>query len=299
MGFALGGSVFWGIYGPNAALPHATQSADNHATSNEARPQKEESASMFDSSPEAADFWFNFFNGTLVLGAFLVAIGTAGAIKTGTVKEKFADVRISINEAATKQAVADSDIAHQETAKSNERIAELAVQGGQLRKDAEDAKARTKQAELELERLRQRMSQRHLDSEMFSKLIHDSPKGIVELRYLADNAEAYSLANEVYNSLLEASWSAKLPAPVRSPKVVPSRDPLHPPIWYNGVTVISKKISIQDVPNSSQFEDLPKSSAAGALTRALMHSVGGGVVYAQDDATFAEDKLVVVVAAKP
>src|ERR1700744_3327073 len=126
---------------------------------------------MFDSSLESTNFWFNFFNGALILGAFLVAIGTAGAIKTAATKERDADERIASNEAETERAKADSAIAQKETARSNERIAELAVQADTLRKGADEARQHAAQAELELERLRQRISQRILDEDKFARLL--------------------------------------------------------------------------------------------------------------------------------
>lgn len=68
-----------------------------------------------------ATFWYNFFN---ILGAFAVAVGTYGTIKMGAVKEHFADQRISTNEAETARAIADSDIAKAQAAQANERAAE-------------------------------------------------------------------------------------------------------------------------------------------------------------------------------
>ncbi len=254
---------------------------------------------MFDSSPESANFWFNFFNATLVLGAFLVAIGTAGAIKTAASKERFADERIASNEASTKRAIADSDIAHQETAKSNERIAELAVQAEQLRKGAEEANQHAQQAQLELERLRQRVNQRRLDEDKFATLIDGRPKASVELHYLADNAEAFSLANQMYRNLAKAGWPVTEPTPATPPKGGSVSDALHPPVWFNGVTVLATTVPSEDVPSSTLFVDSEKSTPSGALIRALMHSVGGGVIYGQRDKNLKEGKIVLIVGGKP
>ena len=91
------------------------------------KPAKQRSAKllMFDLTLEGANLWFDVFNVVLLVGAFAVAVGTWGAIKTASIKEKFADERISANEAETARAVADSDAAREGTARANQRIEEL------------------------------------------------------------------------------------------------------------------------------------------------------------------------------
>jgi hypothetical protein len=79
---------------------------------------------MFDVSLSSAERWYDIFNVMLFLGAFAVAVGTYGAIRMGTVKEHFSDVRISTNEAETARAVADSEAAKAQAALANERAAE-------------------------------------------------------------------------------------------------------------------------------------------------------------------------------
>jgi hypothetical protein len=106
---------------------------------------------MFDTA-ESASLWFDIFNGVLLLGAFLVLVGTWGTIKTAAIKEKFSDERTAANEAETKRAVADSDTAKEGTAKANERIAELSKQAEQLRKGTSEANAKAAEAQLALEK---------------------------------------------------------------------------------------------------------------------------------------------------
>lgn len=108
---------------------------------------------MFETA-ESASLWFDIFNGILLLGAFLVLVGTWGTIRTAAVKERFSDERTAANEAETKRAVADSDAAKEGTAKANERIAELSTQAEQLRKVTAEANARAAEANLALERFR-------------------------------------------------------------------------------------------------------------------------------------------------
>jgi hypothetical protein len=81
---------------------------------------------MFDTQ-ESANVWFDVFNGVLFLGAVLVAVGTLGTIKTAAVKERFSDERIASNEAETRRAVADSDLAKQGAAEANARAAEATL----------------------------------------------------------------------------------------------------------------------------------------------------------------------------
>ena len=111
---------------------------------------------MFD-SPEAANLWFDIFNGVLFTGALLVAVGTWGTIKTATLKEKYSDERISANELETKRAVAESDkanaalgMAQADIAKANVKIAE--------------ADARAKEAELKLIQLHSKLGSRLIKS---------------------------------------------------------------------------------------------------------------------------------------
>jgi hypothetical protein len=112
---------------------------------------------MFDSS-EAANLWFDIFNGVLFTGALLVAVGTWGTIRTANLKEKYSDERISANEAETRRAVSESDkanaalgIAQADIAKAHAQIAE--------------ANAREKDAELKLEYVRKQLQPRFLDEE--------------------------------------------------------------------------------------------------------------------------------------
>jgi hypothetical protein len=59
---------------------------------------------MFSLSSEEASFWFDFSNIILLVGALLVLVGTYGAFKTGSIKERFSDERASSNELLTASA---------------------------------------------------------------------------------------------------------------------------------------------------------------------------------------------------
>lgn len=63
---------------------------------------------MFSISAQAADAIYTWSNMLLVVGATLALIGTAGVFWSGGVREKFADERISSNEAETAKAKAET-----------------------------------------------------------------------------------------------------------------------------------------------------------------------------------------------
>jgi hypothetical protein len=74
-------------------------------------------------SADAADFWFSAFSWLLVVAAILVGIATYGVTIMGSAKERFADERISANEAETARAIAESDAAKEGVAQSNAEAA--------------------------------------------------------------------------------------------------------------------------------------------------------------------------------
>lgn len=78
---------------------------------------------MWNVSSSLADSLFSWANVVLIIGAALVLIGTIGSIKLAAIREHFADLRISDNERATKEAIAVSDVAKENAAKAAERAA--------------------------------------------------------------------------------------------------------------------------------------------------------------------------------
>ena len=77
--------------------------------------------SIFDISQPFADALFGWSNVLLTLGAFLVFVGTIGVIWTGGVRERYADERVSRNEAETATAKANAATATENAANANER----------------------------------------------------------------------------------------------------------------------------------------------------------------------------------
>ena len=125
---------------------------------------------MFNISPQTADTIYSWSNIVLVLGAMMALAGTAGVVWSGGVRERFADERISKNEA--------------ETAK---------------------AKAETAQAVLEQERLRANMSWRRVTSVQAQQLANAMKVEPAEfwLAWVGDDPEA-----TVYRQDLEAALTA-------------------------------------------------------------------------------------------
>ncbi|WP_283742849.1 hypothetical protein [Sideroxydans sp. CL21] len=78
---------------------------------------------MYSITSQAADFIYTWSNVLLVLGATLALIGTAGVFWSGGVREKFADERISANEAETAKAKAETAQAKLEQERLKEQLA--------------------------------------------------------------------------------------------------------------------------------------------------------------------------------
>jgi hypothetical protein len=75
--------------------------------------------SIFDVSSATANIIYTLSNLILVLGALLVLLGTVGAVFSGGIRERFADERISKNEADTATANARAAEAEQRAAEAN------------------------------------------------------------------------------------------------------------------------------------------------------------------------------------
>lgn len=118
---------------------------------------------MWNLSSPLADTLFAWSNVILIFGAALVLIGTIGSIKLAAVREHFADIRISDNESATKQAIAESDVAKADAARAAER---------------------TKEAELKLAQLRKLSGPRDINLEVFKRELEGKPKATVAIWYL-------------------------------------------------------------------------------------------------------------------
>lgn len=79
MGFALGGSVFWGFYGPNATIQHLTQTAEHHSAESEPKSKKEET----DEALAYYTLWLMIFTGILAFATVGLGAATVGLYLTG------------------------------------------------------------------------------------------------------------------------------------------------------------------------------------------------------------------------
>jgi hypothetical protein len=237
---------------------------------------------MFE-TPESANQWFDIFNLGLAIGAFLVAICTWGTFKTGAVKEKFSDERISSNEAATKRAIAESDkanaalgVAQADIAKANAKIAE--------------SEARQKEAELRLEQLRERMRPRNIKGEQFLEILKDKPKAPVAILFVRDDPDCFQLSMQIRDFLKQANWDVAEPRAIEvsdmTPRLAQYTSTMGVGGQPQGLTVVMRATSQADFDREREGNPFhanePIDTPRKALTRALGDSLGsisGGISY--------------------
>ncbi|MGY3493930.1 hypothetical protein [Bradyrhizobium sp. USDA 4502] len=101
LGFALGGSVFWGLYGPNTTIERVSQASEHSSTDHEPKSKKEET----DEALARYTLWLMIFTGILAVATIGLGGATLGLYFTG---EKQIAVSRRSAEAAIKSAkVAD------------------------------------------------------------------------------------------------------------------------------------------------------------------------------------------------
>lgn len=86
MGFALGGSLFWGLYGPNTTIEHVSTSYEQDSTQYETPTEKEKA----DEALARYTFWLTLFTGILALATIGLGIATVGLYLTGEKQAKIA-----------------------------------------------------------------------------------------------------------------------------------------------------------------------------------------------------------------
>lgn len=126
---------------------------------------------------------YNIANLILIFGAVLVAIGTIAAIWSAGVRERYADERISTNEAETARAKESASLANQRTAEAN----------------------------LEIEKLKSQMAWRRLTVEQH-KIIIDNLKGHnmeVWTSFVGSDPEAILFRDDIDRALKEAGIKTK------------------------------------------------------------------------------------------
>jgi hypothetical protein len=85
MGFALGGSAFWGLYGPNITIQRASQAAEHDPSHHEAKSKKEET----DEAIAYYTLWLTVFTSVLAFATIALGGATFGLYLTGEKQIKF------------------------------------------------------------------------------------------------------------------------------------------------------------------------------------------------------------------
>lgn len=185
---------------------------------------------MFNLSQTAADGMFGWSNVFLVIGAALVLVGTIGIVWSSGIREKYADERISKNEADTARANAD----------------------------AAQANAKAAEAELTLAKYRAPWK---LDSATYKVLVEAlsiAPKGRVIVKPNFVDMQATSMAKDITRAFTEAGFSGVGDAPLdvismdRTGLVVAVRDAKQQPKHIN---LILRALANTDIPVESGYAD--------------------------------------------
>lgn len=162
---------------------------------------------IFDVAPEAATLWLDISNLFLIVGAVVIAFATYGSIKFAGIRDEYSEQRTSKNEAETKRAIADSDIAKEGTSKANERIAELSTQAEQLRKDTADANLSAETARLELEKFRAPRILGIDKSDAIAKSLLKFAGTRFDASVVSGDPEAINFLGEIAGTLEIANWT--------------------------------------------------------------------------------------------
>jgi hypothetical protein len=175
------------------------------------------------------------------------------------------------------------------------QLTEEALSDARIKIAASDA--RTKEAELKLERLRKQMGPRIIDRELFRDAISQQSKSKVEILYLRDDSEAFTLALQIQNNLPAAGWSVGDPKPIRVNGDSDKPSVLVVGGWHNGVIVATHSFDPNDQADSISFTNEPKKTSFAGLSNALLRTIGG--VVGRSDNSIPEGTLRVIVGPKP
>jgi hypothetical protein len=167
-----------------------------------------------------------------------------------------------------------------------------------------EANARTKEAELKLVQLREKLAPRHINGEQFVGMLEGKPKAPVEIVFPRDDAEAYQLAMQIRDWLRTAKWDAREPAAITGadePRMAQYPSAMGAGGQPSGITVVRRVTDSTDFKrekiNVSDPHD-PIDTPMKALTLALGKSLGA-VSSSMDFVTGKVGELRVVVGPKP
>jgi hypothetical protein len=118
MGFALGGSVFWGLYGPNTTIEQADAAYEQNTAQHEAKSKKEET----DEAIARYTLWLMVFTGILAVATVGLGVATVGLYLTGEQQIRLIQ-EISTTQSRQMQASIDVAIASATAARIQAEVA--------------------------------------------------------------------------------------------------------------------------------------------------------------------------------
>lgn len=154
---------------------------------------------LFNISQPLADDLFGWSNVFLIVGAFLVFFGTIGVVWTGGIRERYADERISKNEAETASAKSAAAVANESAASANERTEQLRQTNLEVQRQLE--RERAERLHLEASIAPRRVSDKQRLS-LISALRVASPLQIHFIRL--EDQEAFIYASAIVLALQDA-----------------------------------------------------------------------------------------------
>ena len=147
-------------------------------------------------SEELASRIYDWANWGLVVGLVIGIIATVLVVWMGNVKEAYLRKHLS-----------ETNERSQKLEESNLTLAgNVAI----LQKDASGQQERAAKAERDLLELKEKIKDRHMNSDQRAELIKilsAGPKGVVSLRCVLSDRESCLFAREIKEALIEAGWS--------------------------------------------------------------------------------------------
>jgi hypothetical protein len=165
--------------------------------------------SIFALSSQAADRLYGIANIALIVGALIVLVGTILAIWTSGVRERYADIRISNNEAETESARRDAAQAIERAASLEKDAQDVRKQVAQSNESAAIAQKDAEQSRLAQEELKAQVSWRTISAGVASQMIVSlsaSPSE-VHIGSIANDPESQFLAFQFSKIFSEAKWT--------------------------------------------------------------------------------------------
>jgi len=148
---------------------------------------------MFNISQNTADSIYAYSNIALIFGTTLALIATIGVIFSGSIREKYSNERIAVNERLTIVAKADAAKAIENAAKANESAA--------------NSNLRAAEVERQNTELRIKFSNRRISEKQYKILIQELSKtpSSFNMETMGD-PESGIYAADILKTFLDSSW---------------------------------------------------------------------------------------------